>query len=132
MPVAAATDAIRLLSANWSASPVSCAALAVFTGAPATLFVTVAPGEALVRQQAELHAALARHVESSHYRPGGWLPHITLADDLSMQRTGAALSALLPGFSGFDAVLDHVELVRFRPVKSLWHARLAPPRPTQK
>jgi hypothetical protein len=84
-------------------------ALGVFAGAPAVLYAAPCPSAALLA----LHAACAG--THPHYRPGGWMPHITLSE--AVADAGAALAALAPAWRPFTARCSTVELVRFRPVE---------------
>ena len=117
-------DATSGVAADWTALPITCAALAVFTAAPATLWVAPTATAELLRRHTAITAALPAAPLHPHYRPGAWMPHITLADDLPQVSIGAALMAAAGQFQPFDSSLDRVEIVRFRPVIRLWQSRL--------
>ncbi len=82
-------------------------ALGVFPGAPSVLYAAPCPSAALLA----LHAACASL--HPHYRPGSWMPHITLSE--AVGDIGPALAAWRP----FRTLCSTVELVRFRPVEIL-------------
>ena len=72
--------------------------------------------ETLLARQAALVAALGAPPHE-HYRPGHWVPHVTLghADAL-----GRAMETLAPLWRGpVSGRLNRLELVRFRPVAVL-------------
>lgn len=121
----ALTDAVRRLVPEWRSLTLACPALAVFSDQPATLFVIATPTEALLRMQASLCGVVPADRLHPHYRPGTWLPHITVADDLPAARIASAMSLAGAAFRPFAAPLSQVDLLRFRPVKLLWNARLA-------
>ena len=120
-------EAARRTAATWRRLRVSCPALGAFPDPPATLFLIATPSEALLRMQVALCQALPQEHLHPHYRPGLWLPHVTVADDLPIARIPAAMAAAGAAFQPVTAMLDQVELVRFRPVKLLWQAALDDP-----
>ena len=73
------------------------------------------------------HAALCAALPAAHpnYRPGAWIPHVTLADDVTAGTVGAGIDLVAERFHPFTAILDRVELLRFPPITLLWHAHLA-------
>lgn len=120
----ALADAVQRAAAKWRRVRVICPALGVFPGPPAVLFLIATPTEALLRMQAALCEALPQEHLHPHYRPGTWLPHVTVADDLPPMRVPAAMAAAGAVFRPVTATLEQVDLVRFRPVKLLWQAPL--------
>ena len=116
-------DPDRLLAAardratEWRALPIKLASLGLFPGTPAVLFLAPVATTGLLAIHKELLTALAGQPVDPHYRPGHWVPHVTLAKDLI--DPPAALSALAPPPLPITAVLDSVEVVRFRPVHVL-------------
>jgi len=118
------SDGARSAASGWNALPVTCAALAVFPATPSTLWIAPTVTTELLRAHAELCAALPSTSLHAHYRPGTWMPHITLADDLGAGSIGAALTTSAAAFRPFVASLDRIEVVSFRPVIRLWQGRL--------
>ncbi|HEY1935181.1 MAG TPA: 2'-5' RNA ligase family protein [Acetobacteraceae bacterium] len=113
---------VRRATTVWRALPLHLAALAVFAGEPATLWLSPKVDEPLLRHHAALCAALPplHH----HYRPETWMPHVTLADDLAASAAGAAIDVAANHFDPFAATLDAIDVLRFRPIDLLWQARL--------
>lgn len=121
---AALADAVQRAAAKWRRVRVICPALGVFPDPPAALFLIATSTEALLRMQAELCEALPREHLHPHYRPGTWLPHVTVADDLPLMRVPAAMAAAGAVFRPVTVTLEQADLVRFRPVRLLWQAPL--------
>lgn len=109
---------------GWDALPVTLAGLGVFPGDPAVIWVAPIATEALLARQRALHAALAAFPVHAHYRPGAWVPHVTLSKDggAPAARIVEAASAAWDG--PISGLLDRLELVRFRPVEILRSAAL--------
>jgi len=122
---AAVVQAAQKMAASWLAVRPVCAALSIFADPPIALFLVVTPSVALLRQHAELCDALPQDHLHEYYRPGLWLPHVTLADDLPPARVAAAMAAAQPAFRPFTAGFAQLDVVRFRPVKVVWQAALA-------
>ena len=102
---------------NWEALPIRFAGLGAFPGEGAVLWaVPAVTAELLARHQA-IQAALADLEVHPHYRPGAWVPHVTLSGPLP--NPGPALMALLSNWEPITGLLDRVDLVRFCPVEIL-------------
>jgi 2'-5' RNA ligase len=115
---AAARDA----AAGWRPLTISLASLGLFPGTPAGIFLAPVVTTELLTVHAGLLSALAGEKVDPHYQPGRWVPHVTLAKDLTDPPAAVAvvLSARLPITAG----LDTMEVVRFRPVQVLASHRL--------
>jgi hypothetical protein len=59
-------------------------------------------------------------VLSDHYRPGRWVPHVTLAKDLA--EPSQALRAVKNFNLPIPATLGEVNLIHFRPPQVLWRS----------
>lgn len=102
---------------NWEALPVRFSGLGAFPGDGAVLWaVPVVTAELLARHQA-IQTALPDLKVHAHYRPGAWVPHVTLSG--ALPDPGPALAALLSSWEPITGFLDRVDLVRFRPVEVL-------------
>lgn len=116
-PVAPISAALEQLAPTWNALPVTLAGLGIFPGANSILWaVPVVTPELLDRQEA-LQSALPDLAVHPHYRPGAWVPHVTLSGPLS--DVGRALAVLTPAWQPIAGQLSHLELLRFRPVELL-------------
>ena len=90
----------------------------VFAGPPAVLWLAPVATAALLHWQAALVAGLG--AVDPHYRPGSWVPHVTLAQALpGLAAAGTALAALAACWRPINGWLDRIEVLRFRPVEVL-------------
>lgn len=116
-------DPVRLLAAardgaaEWTRLPITLASLGLFPGAPTAMFLAPVVTPALLALHAALLTAPGTETVDPHYRPGYWVPHVTLAKDLS--EAAMAVAALDPLRLPLAGVLNTMELVRFRPVEVL-------------
>ena len=73
----------------------------------------------------QLHAGFHRQFDRlgerswDHYRPGGWVPHCTLATDLEPDQFGGALAIAGRVPLPLECRLVEIGIVEFRPVKQL-------------
>jgi 2'-5' RNA ligase len=104
-------------AAHWPGLGVTLASLGLFPGTPATMFLASVVTSALLARHAELLTALNGEVADPHYQIGRWVPHVTLAKDVT--DPVAAVSVLAPSLLPVRAVLDRMEVVRFRPAQVL-------------
>jgi 2'-5' RNA ligase len=96
--------------------PVTLAGLGVFPGNPPVVWAVPAVPVELFEWHRALHAALSPLSVHPHYRPGSWVPHVTLGQPAAT----AAIEAALAVWDGpLTALLDRVELVRFPPAAVL-------------
>jgi len=111
------------ISADWPAMRLSLSAVATFPSDPVTLWLAPTVTAALLG----LHAALCAALPAAHpnYRPGAWIPHVTLADDVTSGTLGAGIELVAERFQSFTVILDRVDLLRFPPITLLWRAPLA-------
>ena len=52
---------------------------------------------------------------SKYYRPGSWLPHITLAKTLTKEQMQTAFEVMQNGFTVFDAKIVRLGLTKVNP-----------------
>lgn len=110
--------ALEDTSRNWEALPICLSGLGAFPGNGTILWaVPVVTRELLARHQA-IQTALPDLKVDAHYRPGAWVPHVTLSG--ALPNPGPALMALLSSWEPTTGFLERVELVRFRPVEVLY------------
>lgn len=116
--------ALESVARGWTALPVTLAGFGVFPGLAPVLWIAPVVTPALLDRHAAVQAALPDLVPHEHYRPGAWVPHVTLSG-AALRDPAGALAALLPLFQRpLTGTLDQVDLVRFRPVEVLWSRRL--------
>jgi 2'-5' RNA ligase len=80
---------LRMPLSNVAGLPVSMTALGFFLTNKAPAYLSVAPTSALLDLHERVHAALGGMDSWAYYRPGNWMPHCTLAMDVTCQTTVA-------------------------------------------
>lgn len=101
----------------WGALPFALAGFGVFPSAAVVIWAAPVVTEALLTRQAALVAAVPGTPCHPHYRPGHWVPHVTLGQT---DAVGRAMEVLAPLWGApISGRLDRLELVRFRPVEVL-------------
>ena len=95
----------------------------VFAAPAPVLWLAPVVSEALLLRHRALAEAMAGLPCDPHYRPGDWVPHVTLAKGGQAGTPGwmgRALDVLAPLWPGLrPAVAERLELVHFRPVTVL-------------
>lgn len=86
-----------------------------------------APALAAVQARAQEGCASAARRPSPYYAPDVWVPHCTLAQDLSASDLAAALAIARGAPLPLRGRLERAALVEFRPVRTLAEARLTGP-----
>jgi 2'-5' RNA ligase len=109
--------AVRQVAADRRTIPIALSGIGVFPGPTSILWAAPVVTTDLLAWHAAIHAALPDLTVHPHYRPGAWVPHVTLSG--AVRDAGRALSALLASWRPIDGMLDRAELVRFRPVEVL-------------
>jgi 2'-5' RNA ligase len=95
------------------------ASVGLFPGVAIFLAPTVTP------ELLDLHADFHRRWgglgqgSAGHYRPGGWVPHCTLATDLEPEQFGSALVIAGRVRLPIECRLVEIGIVEFRPLKQL-------------
>lgn len=114
----AAAAVIKRIAANTAPLPVSLGALGVFPAEKSVLWAAPAPSAALLALHEDLHGAQPAEC-LAYYLPGAWVPHCTLAGELTPAALGAALAMLAPAWQTVSGCFERLELVRFPPVEVL-------------
>jgi 2'-5' RNA ligase len=109
--------ALEHITAAWQRTAVTLSAIGVFPGPTSILWAAPVVTDDLLRIQASVCDALPDLPVHPHYRPGIWMPHITLTG--AVTDPGRALAALLPHWRPVTGMLVRSDLVRFRPVQVL-------------
>jgi 2'-5' RNA ligase len=117
-------EVLKPIVARWTALPTSFDSIAVLPRIPVT------PMLARPNVTAEFLKLNKEICESSYHGPKFWQPHVTRARDISPEKLGDALAAVLKIWSALETTLDQVALVYFRRegkncyVRELWRAQL--------
>ena len=99
--------------------PITLASVGFFPQVAVFLAPTVT--SELLALQAGLHARFSRVGAApwEHYRPGGWVPHCTLATDVTPEQFTRALEVARRVALPIACRLVEIGIVEFRPVKQL-------------
>ncbi|HME25063.1 MAG TPA: 2'-5' RNA ligase family protein [Acetobacteraceae bacterium] len=122
---AALADDLSKAVAAWTPMRLTFVGLGVFPGEPAVLWLAPAPTIALLDRHARVNRLRSATAAHPHYRSDVWVPHLTLAEDLTLDGAADAVRTSSADWEPFAADLDRVELVRFAPASVLWCHRLS-------
>jgi 2'-5' RNA ligase len=106
------------LAPSLSALQTTFVGFGVVPGVPSVLWLAPVVTAPLLQMQRDICGTISAQLLHPHYRPGEWVPHVTLAKDLV--DTAAAIALVATGWSAQTSHLRRLELVRFRPIKHLW------------
>jgi 2'-5' RNA ligase len=108
---------------DWRTWLVRFAGFGLFPGTPWTLWLCPVTTSELLERQASLCRALPSTFLRDYYVPGLWVPHVTLAKDVSEPTTAlAAVQSLeLPP----DTKFVEIQLIHFRPPTVIWQKALS-------
>jgi 2'-5' RNA ligase len=109
--------ALERIAPAWQALPIALAGLGIFPGATSILWAAPVVTTELLNRHMDLQAALPGFPVDPHYRPGSWVPHVTLSG--ALPDAGQALAVLTSRWRPVSGFLSRLELVRFRPVELL-------------
>jgi 2'-5' RNA ligase len=109
--------ATRQYAGQWPQLPTAFASLGWFPGTPATMFLAPVVTSQLLERHAALLACVTGEPIDPYYQIGRYVPHVTLAGDLV--DAAAAVAAVTPLLLPITALLDRLDVVRFRPVEIL-------------
>ena len=116
-------EAVRRHAAGWDAFPLRFAGFGVFAAPVPVLYLAPVVTPALLLCQQALAEALSGLPCDPHYRPGSWVPHITLAKGGPAGESGwmgRALDCLAPLWPALcPGRAERFDIVHFRPVTVL-------------
>jgi 2'-5' RNA ligase len=97
------------VAVGWGTLPLVLAGLGLFPGEAPVIWAAPVPTAPLLALHAAMNASLARFGVHPHYRPGAWVPHVTLGEGRHLG------DASLAWHGPIEARLERVELVAFPP-----------------
>jgi 2'-5' RNA ligase len=102
--------------------------IGIFTGSSAVVFFGIVVTEHLLEVHRRFHRAVARYNDAcwEHYRPGAWVPHVTLATSVSPKVLPECLATVAAHWEPMDIRLDSIRVIRFRPVETILLRNLSP------
>jgi 2'-5' RNA ligase len=121
LQVAQATAALRRLALETRPLRVGLASLGLFPAERSVLFVAPVVTDSLLELHARTHRAFAPFAGAgcAYYRPGAWVPHVTVAMNLPGTAVGNAVAQLAAGWRACTVACNALRLVSFRPVEAL-------------
>jgi len=90
--------------------------IGVFDGPPVVVWADPEPKEPLMRMHHAIHAVIDSSLCRPYYRPGAWVPHLTLGMAVPVERRDAAM-AFAHNFRGVEAIFDVIDCVTFPPLR---------------
>jgi 2'-5' RNA ligase len=124
-PISEVEEAVFRVVAGWATLSVVLAGFGVFPSAPPVVWAVPIVTAGLLARHASLCADLACFGIHPHYRPGHWVPHVTLSQE--GPSSARAIEVVTSTWDGpIGARLERVELVRFLPVEVLRSQPLKP------
>lgn len=119
----AAVRALERFVATQAALAVPFVGIGAFLAPARVLWAAPRVDRTLLDLQATLLQTLAWPAHP-HYAPGSWVPHCTLAEDLTEDAFARAARLVAAHWQPTTATLGRIDLVRFRPVEILWQQPL--------
>jgi len=117
-------ETLKPIVAGWTPLPISFDSIAVLPRKPvAPILVRPNVTFEILKLHKEVFDALPPNSTTVYHQPKGWQPHVTLARDISPDKLGDALTAVLEPWSAFETTLDQVALVYFRQDGKSWHVQ---------
>ncbi len=115
-------EVVSNVARSWQSLRLSFVGFGLFPGAPSTLWLCPVVTADLLQRHAALCAALPVSSLTNHYLPNRWVPHVTLAKDVT--EPSAAFAAMEGLDLPTEATFAEVNLIHFRPVKLICRLRL--------
>jgi 2'-5' RNA ligase len=124
-PISEVGEAMLQAAEGWTTFSVNLSGFGVFPGTPPVIWAAPVVTAGLLARHASLCTDLKPFGVHPHYRPGHWVPHVTLSQEgPSSARAIEIVTSMWDG--PITAQLERVELVRFLPVTVLRSQRLEP------
>jgi 2'-5' RNA ligase len=103
---------------------ISLGAIGIFAGQVSVLYLAPVVTDGLLALHRRFHAAFAGLASWEHYHPTVWVPHVTLAMDVTPEALSKAVLVVREHWRATTARLDGLRLIRFQPVETLFHRHL--------
>ena len=128
-PAAEGAAELAAFAASIEPMPIAIASLGCFPASGVVFLAPVMTAELLALHRG-YHGAMAHRGAAcwEHYRPGHWVPHVTIAMDLDAATMTRAAERLAASWEALPARLVSLGLIEFRPVTTRGRWKLAPAR----
>jgi 2'-5' RNA ligase len=99
----------------------------IFPNQSSVLFIAPPPNNQLMAFHEKIHQILTGNVEGSWemYKPGNWVPHCTLAQDIKANDLSAVIEICMRMKLPLDFLITQVGVVEFEPIIPLFEINLA-------
>ena len=81
--------------------------------------------EALLHAHAAIHELIDPRLFRYHYQPGIWVPHCTLATDVSADNKEESIALAAETIEPFEVLFDKAECVEFYPIRTIEECSLS-------
>jgi 2'-5' RNA ligase len=81
--------------------------------------------EPLLRAHSAIHELIDPRLCRSHYQPGIWVPHCTLATQVSTDCKERAIALAAEAIEPFEVLFDTAECVAFYPIRTIEECSLS-------
>lgn len=100
--------------------------LGTFPGSEGVVFLAPLVTRRLLEVHARFHEVFSKHDNAGmgYYLPGNWVPHCTVAIDLTAAEVTEAVAFCRAAFQPISGRFHEIGLVEFRPVKELFTCAL--------
>ena len=121
----------RSFAATISRLSLSFPSLVCFPAETGTLCLGPVPTPSLLHLHDAFHRMAAAFLDDchDHYRPGTWLPHVTLARTRRIDQMAALIECLQAGWQPLEGTLECLTVIEFPPVKEVERSLLSGPDP---
>lgn len=99
--------------------------IGLFDVDPRVLWLSPRHDAGLIALHATIHATIGPSLCDPHYRPGQWIPHLTLATAIPANRREDALALAAESVEPFELVFDRAESVAWPPLRVLETVQLS-------
>lgn len=120
-------DALRLAFARRPPIRLRFSKLSYFEAPDLVFWAAPDSSDALLQVHAALHRSIEPSLCHAHYRPTDWIPHCTLATDVSPAKKTAAIARASRAIDPFEVVFDAADCAEFYPVRVIDEASLIEP-----
>lgn len=94
--------------------------IGVFDADPIVLWLSPRASHRLVHFHAKIHQAIGPALCDPHYRPGGWVPHLTIAMAIPTTRRSDALELAARPLEPFTLTFHSADCVSWPPVRVVY------------
>lgn len=116
----------RLAGFRANSFSIKFSAISFFTGNDNCIFLTPSHSAPLYKLYDSYHKACEdfKTYESNYYIANNWVPHCTIADELTDMDFLKAIKLLHKKYKVIELEVDHISVLKFRPVSQLYSKKL--------